>query len=69
MDELSQLQLERQDFVDNAIYGLLTELNPSATALPWNIEMIADIRERSRYWLVEQFQLSSEMSFYPYIEE
>lgn len=69
MEELSQQQLARQDYVDNSIYNLITQLNSSTQEFAWNIEMIADIRERVRYWLVEYYHYSDEMTFYPYLPE
>ncbi len=68
-EELSQQQIRRQDFVDNAIYQLVSILNPTEQQLAWDIEMIAGIREVIRHWLVERANLTDEMSFYPYIEE
>jgi len=68
MRELTTHEIERQDHVDNAIYQLLQELCPSEREVAWNIEMISDIRERIRHWLVEQYGLIDEMTFYPYIE-
>jgi hypothetical protein len=68
MRELTGQEIERQDYVDNAIHQLLQELCPSELTVGWNIEMIADIRERIRHWLVEQYGLIDEMTFYPYIE-
>jgi septin family protein len=65
--ELSEEQIKRQDFVDNRIYCLLSDLNPSEESLEWNIEMISDIRERVRLWLVEHYRVADEMTFYPYI--
>jgi len=68
-NELSDQQLDRQDFVDNAIFRLIQSLHPSTTNIGWNIEMIGDIRDRLRKWIVDRNQLCSEQSFYPYIEE
>lgn len=50
-DELTQRQIDRQDFVDNAIYNLVRDLIPAEyendeeAQLEWNIEWIAEIRE------------------------
>lgn len=38
-------QLERQDFVDNAIFSLIQDINPTAEAISWDIEMIGNIRD------------------------
>ena len=68
MTELTKQQIERQDFVDNAIYELVQTLNPSGRSIAWNIEMIGAVREQIRYWLVERNKLTDENSFYPYVE-
>jgi hypothetical protein len=67
MSALSQEQLERQDFVDNAVHALLNLLNPREQRLEWDIEMIADVRETIQYWLVHRHRLCDEMAFYPYV--
>ena len=36
--ELTDEQIERQDFVDNAIYHLVNELIPSDKEMDWDIE-------------------------------
>lgn len=69
MIELTEEQIKRQDFVDNAICDLLQNVNPSKREVEWNIEMIADLRERIRYWFVEYLNLTDEMTLYPYTRE
>jgi hypothetical protein len=69
MNALTKAQIERQDFVDNAIYSLLHYVNSSEARVEWNIEMIGDIRDRIHYWLVDYYKLTDEMTFYPYVEE
>lgn len=69
MIELTKEQIKRQDFVDIAIYDLLQNVSPSWRQVEWNIEMIADLRERIRYWFVEYLNLTDEMTFYPYTRE
>ncbi len=69
MTELSIEQLRRQDYVDNAIFDLVNHLNPSEKEIAWNIQMLADIREQVRYWLVDAYRLSDELAFYPFVEE
>lgn len=68
MNTLNDNQLKRQDFVDNAIYELLHNVNPSEREIEWNIEMIGGIRDLIRLWLVEQLAITDEMTFYPYID-
>ena len=66
---LTNEQIKRQDFVDNRIFELIQELNPSQTEIDWDIEVIADVRETIRIWLVEDLKITDEMSFYAYLEE
>ena len=68
MNELSKDQLKRQDFVDNAIYELVCNINPSQQKLEWNIEFIGGIRDLIRQWLVESLAITDEKTFYPYID-
>ena len=44
-DGLTNEQLERQDFVDNAIFSLIQQLNPTGQAIDWDIEMIGKVRD------------------------
>ncbi|MBN1806375.1 MAG: hypothetical protein JW837_14095 [Sedimentisphaerales bacterium] len=67
--ELSGEQIKRQDFVDNAVFNLIQNINPSSKELSWDIEMIGEIRDDIRQWLVERLGICNEMSFYPYIKE
>ena len=66
---LTNEQIKRQDFVDNRIFELIQELNPSQTEIDWDIEVISDVRETIRIWLVEDLKITDEMSFYAYLEE
>ena len=65
MQNLSEGQLKRQDFVDNQIYDLVKQLIPSTREIEWNIEMIADIRDTIQYWLVDKYKIVDELGFYP----
>ena len=69
MQELTDRQLKRQDFVDAAVFQLMQTLNPTPTEIQWSIEMIADVRETIRHWLVDTLRVCDEMSFYPYVQE
>lgn len=64
---LTKKQIERQDFVDNEIFSLLQSINPTDNKLDWNIEIIADIREKIRIWF-EQLQICDEQVFYPNLQ-
>lgn len=67
--EMNDGQIKRQDFVDNAVFQLIQNINPTSKELSWNIEMIGEIRDNVRQWLVERLRICDEMSFYPYIKE
>jgi hypothetical protein len=65
MQNVSEEQLKRQDFVDNQIYDLVNLLIPSTREIEWDIEMIADIRDTIQYWLVDRYKIVNELEFYP----
>lgn len=65
MKELTDEQTKRQDFVDNAIYHLIQEVNPTGKPVAWDIEMIGDVRDVIEKWLIERKNITSEQIFYP----
>jgi len=65
MQNLSDDQLKRQDFVDNEIYDLVKRLILSTREIEWNIEMIGDIRDTIQHWLVDKYKIVEELDFYP----
>jgi DNA polymerase sigma len=69
MNELTQHQIEQQDMIDNSIYHFIQSLNPSEQEIPWDIEMIGDVRDVLREWFVDKLNLTTEQDFYPYIQE
>jgi len=69
MKELTDKQIERQDFVDNAIFNLIQSLNTTDKAINWDIEMIGDVRDIVREWMVERLKITDEQDFYPWVEE
>jgi len=69
MPELTDTQVARQDFVDNLIFQTILSSHPVTDGIEWNIEMIGEVRDTIRYWLVERLELIDEMRFYPFIEE
>ena len=69
MKELTEEQIKRQDSVDNAIYQLIREINPVDKEIAWDIEMIGEIRDVVREWMVERLKITDEQGFYPYLEE
>lgn len=62
--ELTKKQIERQDFVDNAIFELLQTVNPTGSELDWNIEIVGNIRD-----MIQSYYNFNKQEFYPYIEE
>lgn len=66
--ELSQEQIERQDFVDNRIHEILEELLPFDKEIEWDIDAIGIVRDAITKVYVGK-NLCSEQEFYPYIEE
>lgn len=67
MNSLSDREIRRQDIVDEAIFELISKLNPSTKRVKWNIEMIADIRDRVQYWLVEYYRVTETCNDIGYI--
>jgi hypothetical protein len=65
MQNFSEDQIKRQDFVDNQIYDLVNLLIPSTREIEWDIEMIADIRDTIQHWLVDKYKIVDELEFYP----
>ncbi len=49
-NELTTQQIVKQDMIDNAIYHFIQSLNPSDKEIPWDIEMIGDVRDVLREW-------------------
>lgn len=66
---LSRKQLERQDVVDNAIFQLIQEVNPSDADIDWNIELIGEIRDKVQNIFVENLALCSEQNFYSFFDD
>ena len=66
--ELTDEQIARQDFVDNAIFNLLNEIIPNNVDLDWNIELIGNVRDCIQKELVER-NICSTQEFYPEIAE
>ena len=66
--ELTDHQIARQDFVDNAIFDLINELIPSDKEMEWDIEVIGEVRDVIQAMLVGR-GICTEQEFYPYIEE
>jgi len=70
MEELTKKQIIRQDFVDNKVFDLIKKLVPASKAknLQWDIEMIGEVRDIIRIYVVNHKKLMAEQAFYPYIK-
>lgn len=68
MKELTQKQLERQDFVDNAIFELIQTLNPTDEEIEWDIDFIGEIRDVIQSQFVD-LGICEEQLFYPNIDK
>ena len=64
--ELTDEDIARQDSVDNAIYELICNLNPTNVNIEWDIEMISNIRDSISYEFVRR-GVCSENEFYPFL--
>jgi hypothetical protein len=64
MEELTNKQIERQDFVDNAVFELICQTNPTKRQIPWDIEMIGNIRDSLVSELQNKLEIS-EFDVYP----
>jgi len=58
-------KIERQDFVDNTIFDMLEELNPSHHELEWDIKPISEVREVIIQHFVNELKICTEDEFYP----
>lgn len=65
MQNFTEDQIKRQDFVDNEIYDLVNRLIPPTEEIEWDIEMIGDIRDAIQHWLVDRYRTVDELEFYP----
>lgn len=66
--ELTSEQIDRQDYVDNAIYNLIQDLNPTDIYIDWDIEFIGDIRDVIKSYFVSS-SICSDLVFYPEAED
>ena len=58
-------KIEQWDYVDNAIFDLINELNPSTKTVEWDIKPISEIREILVSLYVQELKLCTEDDFYP----
>lgn len=70
---LTGKQKVRQDFVDNKVHRLITELCldfVTEQRLPgWDIEIIGEVRDAIEELVTQKLQLCTRQQFYPYVEE
>lgn len=69
-EELTGTEIDRQDFVDNAVYNLIGALIPGKyrdKEYDWDIEDIGNVREVIGEILEEKLGVT-EADFYPFIE-
>ena len=64
---LTDKQIDRQDFVDNAIFNLLNEINPTNEELHWDIELIGNVRDCIQKEFTER-KICFAKEFYPEME-
>lgn len=63
-NNMKQAQIDRQDFVDGAIYSLVNKLIPSGKEMDWDIEVIGEVRDVIQSRLIERGLCTAE-EFYP----
>ena len=67
IQELTDKEIERQDYVDNRVYELLNDLLSAGKTLHWDIGIIGAVRDAVQIQITAR-KLMSEAEFYPYIE-
>ena len=67
MKQLTPLQIKRQDFIDNLIFDTIRKIHPACRTIEWDIEMIANIRDSIRYWVVDYHKLCTEQEYYAFL--
>lgn len=61
MNKLIREDIERQDFVDNEIYELINQLNPTS-------KNIARTRDLLKEVYVDEMNICTEFEFYPFMK-
>ena len=67
MRQLTDAEITRQDFVDNAIFEMINSVNPTQKEIEWDIEFIGELRDKINFWLTKELEVCSEQEFYPFI--
>jgi len=60
---------ERCDLVDNAIYQLMKDLNPTKKKFYFQVQAISEIRMAIQSYFVEELKFCTDEEFYPYTDE
>lgn len=68
MKNLTQKEINRQDFVDNAVFDIIKLLAPSKKKIEWNIEFIAYVRDSLESLFVKRMGICNKQKFYPSIK-
>ena len=61
-------KIVQQDWVDNCIFDLITELSPSSEMIVWDINVIGEIRDILQNYFVNILELCDKEEFYPTID-
>lgn len=65
--KLSDQQIERQDFVDNATFHFINSLIPNGKGIEWDIDSISQVRDK--VWdVIKHRNICTEQEFYPFIK-
>ena len=61
---MTHKKINRQDEVDNAIFDLITQINPTDKEIEWDLELIGAIRDAIQKELVDR-KICTAKQFYP----
>ena len=73
--ELTQMQIDQQDAVDEACFDLIRRMAGEDTdsdepgIIEWDMELISKVREAVQEVVCDDLKIMSPMVFYPWIEE
>jgi hypothetical protein len=66
MNDLTDKEVDRLDFVHNAIHDLLCTL--AGRDIEWDISVISEISDLSEEYICEKLGLMTDREFAPYVE-
>jgi hypothetical protein len=58
-------KIERWDLVDNSIFELLNNLNPTDKKINWDIKIISEIRLSIQNYFTDELKICTKRKFYP----